>query len=101
MWDAQVLLLAFAAIAEDGQSSTERRRDEPRPPFPDASFWSNEQGASQLWKLTDADIPSVSTGIRSLLHCSAFKLELTTLYFHMLSSKNAPVRYNPRVFMGV
>lgn len=90
MTEVDELLSALAAIGEDG-CSAERKRDV-RSPFPDAGFWGNERSVQQLWSSTDAEIRSVGRGLRELLLNSSCKMELATLYFHMLASKDAPVR---------
>lgn len=93
MNEADELLPALAAIGEDG-FTTERAADV-RSPFPDAAFWGNERSTTQLWASNDADMRSVGRGIRELLLNTTGKMELATMYFHMLASKDAPVRTLP------
>ena len=92
MVDAAELLLAVAAV---GEENTEERLQDARPPFPDAAFWGNEQSVQQLWASTDADIRCVGRGVRELLLHNTGNMELATMYFHMLASKDAPVRTLP------
>lgn len=90
MVEADELLSSLAAIGEDGCSA--ERKQQARSAIPDATFWAKERSTQQLWLSTDVDMRSVGRGMRELLLNSSCKMDLATLYFHMLASKDAPVR---------
>jgi hypothetical protein len=90
MIEADELLSVLAIIGEDGCSA--ERRQQIGSQFPGATFWANERSVQQIWSSTDSDVRTVGRGLRELLLNSSCKMELATLYFHMLASKDAPVR---------
>ena len=82
----------LSTIAEVGQDGSPELRQQVRPPFPNAAFWSEKRSTQRLWTSQDVDASSVGRGMRELLLNSSCKMELATLYFRMLGSHGAPVR---------
>jgi hypothetical protein len=85
MIDVDALLTVLA------EGRCERWR-EIRSEFTDSALWNNASFVQQLWSSTDGgQVRTVVVGLQDLLN-SPCKLELGTLYFRMLASKDAPVR---------
>jgi hypothetical protein len=87
MLDPEDLLQALASVGSDCAEAL----GELKPPFPDTAFWNDELAAAQLWASCSADVHCVARGVREMLINIPGKMDVATLYFHMLSSKEAPV----------
>jgi hypothetical protein len=97
MAEADSLLSGLAAIGEDGCSAA--LQQQVRSAIPDAGFWGDKHLVQRLWESVDVDVRCVARGLRELLLNSSSKMGLATLYFHMLASKDAPVRSVNHLFL--